>query len=398
MAASHLEVTWDAYQNSICQGLSRLQNNQEFVDMTLAADGYLVKTHQNIIALSSPYIKSMLMSADCQHPVIFLNNVTYQVLTYILEYIYMGKVQVPGNVLESFVTACKALKITGLQDIPPCVSNLDTKNPKNANTQRKPPDIQEPQWLELTPHLYQENNKITNNTDTFVCPGNTDSSTMNQSTMNTSDPAQPSTNNFAAVITISQDNYNLDIQKLTGDANNYDNTEWNGDYVNQEHRIEDMDMQQDNDFNSLIVINNSNDKEVLSSTNLQNAEFAEDFTLESSSQSEAINISEKSEQVGFKLKDIELKPHYTISNRGALQLVFNRFMYSCHQTTRGRKKRWRCLDYRKSNCRAAIDTEGENIIARTGIHDHPFHDQKILKKISSGVIFASIKKAQSKKD
>lgn len=47
--------------------------NGEFVDMTLAADGHLVKVHQVIIALASPYIKELISTAQCPHPVIFLN-------------------------------------------------------------------------------------------------------------------------------------------------------------------------------------------------------------------------------------------------------------------------------------------------------------------------------------
>lgn len=47
--------------------------NGEFVDMTLAADGYFVKVHQALVALSSPYLKSIITSAPCQHPIVFLN-------------------------------------------------------------------------------------------------------------------------------------------------------------------------------------------------------------------------------------------------------------------------------------------------------------------------------------
>ncbi|GBP19353.1 hypothetical protein EVAR_12394_1 [Eumeta japonica] len=50
-------------------------NNNEFVDMTLAADGHLVKVHQFLIALSSPYLKELIKSAQCLHPVIFLNEI-----------------------------------------------------------------------------------------------------------------------------------------------------------------------------------------------------------------------------------------------------------------------------------------------------------------------------------
>ncbi|CAH0581375.1 unnamed protein product [Chrysodeixis includens] len=75
MSAPHFCVRWDSYKNNVSKGLSRFQQNGEFVDMTLAAAGHLVKVHQNIVALASPYIKAMIQSAACPHPVVFLNNV-----------------------------------------------------------------------------------------------------------------------------------------------------------------------------------------------------------------------------------------------------------------------------------------------------------------------------------
>ncbi|XP_075974356.1 uncharacterized protein LOC142975422 isoform X2 [Anticarsia gemmatalis] len=69
----HLSLTWDAFQNNICSGLSALQQRGEFVDMTLAADGHHVKVHQIVMSLVSPYIKDLITTAKCTHPVIFLN-------------------------------------------------------------------------------------------------------------------------------------------------------------------------------------------------------------------------------------------------------------------------------------------------------------------------------------
>lgn len=43
------------------------------VDMTLAADGHIVKVHQILMALASPFLKELINSAPCKHPVIFLN-------------------------------------------------------------------------------------------------------------------------------------------------------------------------------------------------------------------------------------------------------------------------------------------------------------------------------------
>lgn len=50
-----------------------LLQNGELVDMTLAADGHVVKVHQVLIALASPYLKELITSIPSQHPVIFLN-------------------------------------------------------------------------------------------------------------------------------------------------------------------------------------------------------------------------------------------------------------------------------------------------------------------------------------
>ncbi|VVC89849.1 unnamed protein product [Leptidea sinapis] len=104
---SHFALQWNSYTNNVCEGFCSLQKNGEFVDMTLAADGHFVKVHQLLVALSSPYLKSLISSAPCQHPVIFLNyervgkirltaiiytNVSNSTLMLLLEYIYTGEV------------------------------------------------------------------------------------------------------------------------------------------------------------------------------------------------------------------------------------------------------------------------------------------------------------------
>lgn len=40
--------------------------------MTLAAEGHLIQVHRNILALASPYIKEVLQTIPCSHPVVFL--------------------------------------------------------------------------------------------------------------------------------------------------------------------------------------------------------------------------------------------------------------------------------------------------------------------------------------
>ncbi|CAK1601342.1 unnamed protein product [Parnassius mnemosyne] len=131
MANSQFALTSKLHEKNICTGLSNLQQNGEFVDMTLAADGHHVKVHQVILALASPYIKDLISSVQCQHPVIFLNKISYTTLAAMLEYIYTGEVLVTVDNLRELVEAGKELHIKGLEDM-----HLHTAlNPKNSHRQ-----------------------------------------------------------------------------------------------------------------------------------------------------------------------------------------------------------------------------------------------------------------------
>ncbi|XP_052754733.1 modifier of mdg4-like [Galleria mellonella] len=117
MEQTKFTLSWDAYQKSFCAGLGSLQQNEEFVDMTLAADGHHVKVHQLVLSVVSPYLKALITSINCPHPVVFLNKISYKTLCYILEYVYTGEVVVAEEDINDLVEAAQALKIKGLEDM-----------------------------------------------------------------------------------------------------------------------------------------------------------------------------------------------------------------------------------------------------------------------------------------
>ncbi|XP_052754734.1 protein bric-a-brac 1-like [Galleria mellonella] len=117
MTLTKFTLSWDAYQKNFCTGLGSLQQNGEFVDMTLAADGHHVRVHQLVLALASPYLKALITSIDCPHPVVFLNKISYKTLCNILEYVYTGEVVVAQEDINSLVEAGQALRIKGLEDM-----------------------------------------------------------------------------------------------------------------------------------------------------------------------------------------------------------------------------------------------------------------------------------------
>ncbi|XP_013187123.2 longitudinals lacking protein, isoforms H/M/V [Amyelois transitella] len=129
MANPRFTLSWDAFQNNICNGLGALQQNEEFVDMTLAADGHFVKCHQIVMSLASPYIKDLIKSVHGQNPVIFLNKISAHTLCSILEYIYTGQAVVSREHIDELIEAAQALHINGLKDMNYKTFLTDANNP-----------------------------------------------------------------------------------------------------------------------------------------------------------------------------------------------------------------------------------------------------------------------------
>ena len=67
--------------------------DEDFVDITLTADGGALKAHKVILSACSPYFRDILRGISAwQHPVIVLKDVPYPHLQGIVEYIYHGEV------------------------------------------------------------------------------------------------------------------------------------------------------------------------------------------------------------------------------------------------------------------------------------------------------------------
>ncbi|XP_047019799.1 modifier of mdg4-like isoform X1 [Helicoverpa zea] len=375
MSTAQFCVSWMSYKNSISKGLSRLQQDGEFVDMTLAADGHLVKVHQNIVALASPYLKTMIQSAQCQHPVVFFNNVSQEMLSFVLEYIYTGEVNIPTDLISTFIDVCKALCINGVENLvlPKKVCSESAAAQATSVVEERP-----------------------------------------------GEPPEPADNNFAAHITINSDNYNVEViavenktiqektQPVTMPLIPQDSIEvLNYQSLPTTKTIEDKTS---NDQGStypaisldVIDVDFDNHNDILENRQ----EHQNKNTTDPSTQALKFTIStdENATTKPTSVKTIvssigsrDRTQHYTMSNRGSLQLLLNRFMYYCHHhSCGGRKRRWRCVDYRRMHCPAYIDTDNDVIVNRSEAHNHACHDTKIMRKFKSKCVFTSITQAEEK--
>ncbi|CAH0714503.1 unnamed protein product, partial [Brenthis ino] len=313
MVQSQFSLSWDSYKSNICSGFSSLQQNGELVDMTLAAEGHFVKVHQVLIALSSPYLKQLILSAPCQHPVIFLNNMSHATLSLILEYIYTGEVIVPSANLSSFIEAAKSLHIKGLE-------NVVDGSSKGARIELN---------LEDT-----TTSSICSKRDTNISEQVTLPSTARKIYIKPKDEVNPITGNKKPSWNITTSVSDIPTYSMVTDDTVHDNNESFSD--------------------SNLQLSEKNDKCKVSS-NLQ----------------------------------------FTVSIRGSLQVILNRYIYNLHSSQSSGVRRWRCIDYRNKKCSAFVVTNGNIVMNRANPHNHSFHDKKILDKIEKNAVYSALDDVQN---
>ncbi|XP_052739562.1 aminoacylase-1-like [Bicyclus anynana] len=312
MAQSQFALSWESYKSNVCSGFSSFQQNGELVDMTLAADGHLVKVHQVLIALASPYLKQLIVSVPTQHPVIFLNNVSHPTLSLILEYIYTGEVRVAAENLSAFMDAAKSLHIRGLENITDSGSSTTrtetSMNQSNMDTTRSFKKIEQ------------------------ILPPNAKKIFVNVSA-------------DSGMVAVEQANVDDSMHDY---SDRMDDTEHDFDY-------------DDDDDNKTVDTPSKTDHETKTAAN-----------------------------VGAQEKLDKMNLQFTVSIRGALQIILNRYIYNLHSSQSTGVRRWRCIDYRNRKCLAFVTTQGNVVLNRANPHNHSFHDKKIIDKIEKNAVYSAI--------
>uniref|UniRef100_A0A1B6E5M1 Broad-complex n=2 Tax=Clastoptera arizonana TaxID=38151 RepID=A0A1B6E5M1_9HEMI len=110
----HFCLRWNNYQSSITSAFENLRGDEDFVDVTLACDGKSLKAHRVVLSACSPYFRELLKSTPCKHPVIVLQDVKFDDLQCLVDFIYHGEVNVQQRSLASFLKTAEVLRVSGL--------------------------------------------------------------------------------------------------------------------------------------------------------------------------------------------------------------------------------------------------------------------------------------------
>lgn len=84
------------------------------VDVTLAVDGHFLQAHKLVLSICSPYFKQLFKINPCKHPIVILKDITHGNMKDILEFMYLGEVNVLRENLSSFLRTAELLQVKGL--------------------------------------------------------------------------------------------------------------------------------------------------------------------------------------------------------------------------------------------------------------------------------------------
>lgn len=88
-----------------------------YTDVTIATEEGSFKCHQIVLSACSPYFQTLIDSSPCQNPVIFLNGIKAAIFTQLLNYMYVGQVQVESGDLKDVLEHANYLQIRSVLTI-----------------------------------------------------------------------------------------------------------------------------------------------------------------------------------------------------------------------------------------------------------------------------------------
>jgi len=140
-------LRWNDFENNISVAFRELREEKDFFDVTLACDDSQIQAHKVILSACSPFFRNVLRRNPHQHPLLYLKGVKYSELMSVLNFMYMGEVNVAQEELNSFLSVAEDLRVKGLTQ-----NNSDASTkvlpkpdpPKQTIMRRDPPDREPP--------------------------------------------------------------------------------------------------------------------------------------------------------------------------------------------------------------------------------------------------------------
>ncbi|XP_064550546.1 modifier of mdg4 isoform X20 [Drosophila montana] len=137
-------LCWNNFNTNLSAGFHESLCRGDLVDVSLAAEGQIVKAHRLVLSVCSPFFRKMFTQMPSNtHAIVFLNNVSHSALKDLIQFMYCGEVNVKQDALPAFISTAESLQIKGLTDNDPA-----------------PQPPQEPTPPPAAPHVQQQQQQV----------------------------------------------------------------------------------------------------------------------------------------------------------------------------------------------------------------------------------------------
>ena len=131
-------LRWNDFESNISVAFRDLRDEKDFFDVTLACDDSQLQAHKVILSACSPFFRNILKRNPHQHPLLYLKGVKYAELEAVLNFMYMGEVNVAQEALNSFLSVAEELRVKGLTQNN--AESAGAKSDKPPRLRDHPPD------------------------------------------------------------------------------------------------------------------------------------------------------------------------------------------------------------------------------------------------------------------
>lgn len=110
-------LNWNNHMTHVKNAFHSLLADKDLVDVTLSCEGKKLTAHKVVLSTCSSYFRDLFKDNPCQHPIIILKDVKYDVLSDVLKFVYSGEVTVKCDNLDLFLKTAELLQVSGLSDV-----------------------------------------------------------------------------------------------------------------------------------------------------------------------------------------------------------------------------------------------------------------------------------------
>ena len=108
-------MKWNDFEANASKSFTILRKEEDFSDVTLVSDDEKhISAHKLVLSASSEFFNLILKKVKHSNPLIYLNGIKSKELSFILDYIYEGEVQIYQEEMDNFLEVAQKLKIEGL--------------------------------------------------------------------------------------------------------------------------------------------------------------------------------------------------------------------------------------------------------------------------------------------